>query len=377
MNYANRKARELLHTPAGVRDSFGSEYYDKQEAVRRIAERIHLYGYQDIQTPSFEYFDVFSNEIGTTSSRELYKFFDSEGNTLALRPDFTPSVARCTAKYFMDEEAPIRFTYQGSTFINTLNLQGKRKESTQMGAELMNDASAEADGEMLSLLIECLLDNGLTEFQISVGNVEYFRGLCESLHMDSDLEMDLREEFSGKNYYAAENVLRKEGYGRRERDLFLRMQYFMNTEQELIKARDAAPGERAGNAVQRLIDVWNVVDAYGFSRYINIDLSLLSKYHYYTGIIFKGYTYGTGEPVASGGRYDQLLQQFGKKAPAVGFMLSIDSLMEAMRRQHIKGANTPEIRRIYYRDDNYREALAEAQKSRLKGVRTELLPETD
>ena len=377
MNYANRKARELLHTPAGVRDSFGSEYYDKQEAVRRIAERIHLYGYRDIQTPSFEYFDVFSNEIGTTSSRELYKFFDSEGNTLALRPDFTPSVARCTAKYFMDEEAPIRFTYQGSTFINTLNLQGKRKESTQMGAELMNDASPEADGEMLSLLIECLLDNGLTEFQISVGNVEYFRGLCESLHMDSELEMDLREEFSGKNYYAAENILRKEGYSRSERDLFLRMQYFMNTEQELIKARDAAPGERAGNAVQRLIDVWNVVDAYGFSRYINIDLSLLSKYHYYTGIIFKGYTYGTGEPVASGGRYDQLLKQFGKNAPAVGFMLSIDSLMEAMRRQHIKGADTPEIRRIYYRKDNYREALEEAQKSRLKGVRTELLPGAD
>ena len=374
MNYTNRKVRELLHTPEGVRDSFGAEYHEKQETIRRIADRIHLYGYRDIQTPSFEFFDVFSNEIGTTPSKELYKFFDSEGNTLALRPDFTPSVARCAAKYFMDEKAPIRFCYQGNTFINTHNLQGKRKEMTQMGAELMNDGSSEADGEMISMLIESLLISGLKEFQISVGNVEYFRGLCESLDMSYEMEMQLREEISGKNYYAAENLLRGEKYERKERDLFLRLQYFMNTVEDLEKARDAAPGKRAGDAVQRLIDVWKVVDAYGLSRYVNIDLSLLSKYHYYTGVIFKGYTYGIGEPVASGGRYDQLLEQFGKRAPAIGFMLSIDPLMDAMHRQHIEGAPEPEIRRIYYTPATYREALINAQEYRRNGIRTELLP---
>ena len=374
MNYTNRKVRELLHTPEGVRDSFGAEYHEKQETIRRIADRIHLYGYRDIQTPSFEFFDVFSNEIGTTPSKELYKFFDSEGNTLALRPDFTPSVARCAAKYFMDEKAPIRFCYQGNTFINTHNLQGKRKEMTQMGAELMNDGSSEADGEMISMLIESLLISGLKEFQISVGNVEYFRGLCESLDMSYEMEMQLREEISGKNYYAAENLLRGEKYDRKERDIFLRLQYFMNTVEELEKARDAAPGKRAGDAVQRLIDVWKVVDAYGLSRYVNIDLSLLSKYHYYTGVIFKGYTYGIGEPVASGGRYDQLLEQFGKRAPAIGFMLSIDSLMDAMHRQHIEGAPEPEIRQIYYTPATYREALSNAQEYRRNGIRTELLP---
>ncbi len=90
--------QSLMHTPEGVRDIYGAEYARKQAVEKELANAIHLYGYQDIQTPSFEYFDVFGNAIGTTPSAQLYKFFDREGNTLVLRPDFTPSCARCEAK---------------------------------------------------------------------------------------------------------------------------------------------------------------------------------------------------------------------------------------------------------------------------------------
>ena len=377
MNYANRKAQDLLHTPEGVRDCYGIEYTAKQNTIEKIASVIRLYGYEDLQTPSFEYFDVFSNEIGTTSSKELYKFFDKEGSTLVLRPDFTPSVARCAAKYFMDEKRPIRFCYQGSAFSNTSDLQGKLKETTQMGAELMNDGSAQADGEMIAMLTESLLAAGLTDFQISVGNVEYFKGICDHLGMDSALEMSLRDEISGKNYFAAEDLLKSEGYGKADRDLFLRIRDFMETAEDLEKAAETAPNRRALDAVKRLIEVWNVVDAYGLSRHMSFDLSLLSKYHYYTGIIFKGYTYGTGEPIASGGRYDQLLRFFGKKAPAIGCMISIDPLMEAMRRQHLINVQEPVIQKIYYNADNYRDALKTARMSRMAGVRTVLLPQED
>lgn len=376
MNYPNRKAQDLLHTPEGVRDSYGRENTAKRAAIEKIAEQIRLYGYEDLQTPSFEYFDVFSNEIGTTPSKELYKFFDKEGNTLVLRPDFTPSVARCAAKYFMEEKRPLRFCYQGNTFCNTSDLQGKLKETTQIGAELMNDGGIEADGEMLAMLIECLLAAGLTEFQISVGNVEYFKGVCEHLRIVPDLEAALRDEISQKNYFAAEDLLKNEGFTKAQRDLFLQFRDFMDTEEDLRKAAQAAPNERTLKAVQRLIDVREAVEAYGLSRYISFDLSLLSKYHYYTGIIFKGYTYGTGEPIASGGRYDQLLSYFGKRAPAIGLMISIDPLMEAMRRQHVGSAEEPEIHRIYYNEGNYMSALKEARMSRLAGFRTVLLPES-
>ena len=376
MYYANRKAQDLLHTPEGVRDLYGKENAARLSTIEKIAGQIHLYGYEDLTTPSFEYFDVFSNEIGTTPSRELYKFFDKEGNTLVLRPDFTPSVARCAAKYFMDDPRPLRFCYQGSAFSNTSELQGKLKETTQMGAELMNDGSAQADGEMIAMLIESLLAAGLKEFQISVGNVEYFKGLCEYLKMDPGVESALRDEISGKNYFAAEDLLKSEGYSRKDRDLFLRIRDFMETAQDLSEARKEAPNERTAEAVGRLIEVFKVVDAYDLSRFVSFDLSLLSKYHYYTGIIFKGYTYGTGEPIASGGRYDQLLSHFGKKAPAIGCMISIDPLMEAMRRQHIPADGEPEVQKIYYNETNYEEALKAARMSRAAGFRTALLPES-
>ena len=115
-------SRKLVHTPEGVRDIYGDEKAKKTVVEQLLHEKIKGYGYRDIQTPTFEFFDVFSKEVGTTPSKELYKFFDKEGNTLVLRPDFTPSIARCAAKYFMEENVPIRFCYQGNTFTNTSEL---------------------------------------------------------------------------------------------------------------------------------------------------------------------------------------------------------------------------------------------------------------
>ncbi len=368
-------AQDLLHTPEGVRDSYGPENSAKQQTIRKIQHVIHMYGYEDLQTPSFEFFDVFSNEIGTTPSKDLYKFFDKEGNTLVLRPDFTPSVARCAAKYFMDEKRPLRFCYGGSAFANTSELQGKLKETTQMGAELMNDASVKADAEMIAMLAEALRASGLKNFQISVGNVEYFKGICESLGLSSATEVKLREAISGKNYFAAEDLLMSEGYDKAQRDLFLNIRDFCDTVEDLVRLKAAAPSERAANAIQRLIDLWNVLEMYGLSEYVSYDLSLLSKYHYYTGVIFKGFTYGTGEPIASGGRYDQLLSYFGKNdAPAIGWMITVDSLMEALRRQQLITLEEDPVTTLFYTEENYGEMLVQARKNRSDGIRTVLVP---
>ena len=196
--YGNLMSQRLLHTPEGVRDIYGKEYASKQTVQKLFGEKLHSYGYQDIQTPTFEFFDVFSREIGTTPSKELYKFFDKEGNTLVLRPDFTPSIARCAAKYFMDETIPLRFCYSGNNFINTNDLQGKLKETTQMGAELLGDASPEADAEMIAMLVEALRNTGLEEFQVSVGQIEFFKGLCAKAALDEETEYELREFISNR-----------------------------------------------------------------------------------------------------------------------------------------------------------------------------------
>ena len=190
----------LLHTPEGVRDIYGDEYARKSKVSEEILGQIHSYGYEDIQTPAFEFFDVFSNEIGTTPSRELYKFFDKDGDTLALRPDFTPSIARCAAKYFMEDSTPLRLCYSGNTYTNNSNLQGKLKEMTEIGAELISDDSVYADAEEIALLISSLQRAGLNDFQISVGNAEYFKGLCEYAGIDEETELKLKDFIAGKNF---------------------------------------------------------------------------------------------------------------------------------------------------------------------------------
>lgn len=139
-----------------------------------------LYGYNDIQTPSIEYFDVFSKERGSVPSNEMFKLFDRYGNTLVLRPDMTPSIARAAAKYFEDRILPIKLCYVSNTFINVSKYyQGRLKENTVIGAELIDDDSIYADYEIICMVIDCMKSAGLREFQVEIGNVAFFNGLWQ------------------------------------------------------------------------------------------------------------------------------------------------------------------------------------------------------
>lgn len=359
--------KQLLHTPEGVKDIYGEEYARKLEVESRLHENIRLYGYEEIQTPAFEFFDVFSKEIGTTPSRELYKFFDKDNNTLVLRPDFTPSIARCAAKYFGEENVPLRFSYVGSTFTNTSDLQGKLKESTQMGAELIGDDSVEADGEIISLVIKSLLHAGLKRFQVTIGEVEYFKGLCEEAGLDEETEMDLRACISGKNYFAAQELLQERAVAEPYHSRLLKVADMFGDMCSLPEAKAMVSNYRSLKAIERLEKLYEVLKAYGVEEYISFDLGMLSKYKYYTGVIFKAYTYGVGDAVVKGGRYDSLLHQFGKEAPAVGFCMIIDSILEALSRQKVKLPLQEPAQIISYGPDNFAEKLAEAQRLRAEG----------
>ncbi|MDO4332141.1 MAG: ATP phosphoribosyltransferase regulatory subunit [Eubacteriales bacterium] len=366
--------KSLLHTPEGVRDIYGEEYARKLFVERRLHDTISLYGYQDIQTPTFEFFDVYSREIGTTPSSQLYKFFDKEGNTLSLRPDFTPSCARCAAKYFMDETKPIRLTYSGNTFTNTSSLQGKLKEVTQMGAELMMEPSVEADAEIISIVIDALLKCGLKDFQITIGEVEYFKGICSQAGLSEEVELKLRDYISAKNYFGAQELLHEQRVRNDYAQVLLRLADTVMGTDDLAEAKRLVDNERSLQAVERLESLYQALVKYGVEKYVAFDLGLLSKYNYYTGVIFKGYTYGVGDAIVKGGRYDKLLSYFGKNAPAVGFVFVVDDLMEALSRQNLSPEIKSEGALLVYEADAFDPALERAQKLRSEGIRAELMP---
>ena len=335
----------ILHTPEGVRDIYGSEFVQKFELQQLLYRVLAGQGYQGIETPTFEFFDVFSREVGTVPSRELYKFFDKEGNTLGLRPDMTPSIARAVSKYFHDE-TPIRLCYMGNTFINYDKYQGRLKETTQLGAELMGEESVEADVELLSVLIEALKAAGLREFQVSVGQVEFFKALLKEAGIGSEAEESLRRLIADKNRFAAEELLADYELAGELREAFLEMTTLSGTTEVIEQARALTGNEEALRALARLEAIYEGLKEKGCERYITFDLSMLSKYNYYTGIVFRAYSYGYGEPVAKGGRYDTLLSHFGRQLPAVGFAIVIDQLQRALRNDGLrKEASGPDGKR--------------------------------
>lgn len=364
--------QKILHTPDGVRDIYGDECGRKKILEKRLHEVLSSYGYRDIETPTFEFFDVFGSEVGTTPSMDLYKFFDREGHTLVLRPDFTPSIARAWSRYFKDSDKPARLCYLGNTYVNYSSLQGRLKESTHMGAELLGESSADGDAEVIAMAAEALTASGLKDFQISVGNVGFFESLVREAGLDEDTEQKLRSLIHNRNTFGVQKLFSEIRIDDRIRDLFV-MLPALNGKGALEKAFEMSDGLRAQEAVKRLMEVRDLLSIYGVADATAFDLAMLSAKMYYTGIIFRGYTYGTGEAVVKGGRYDNLLEHFGKAAPSVGFVIVVSQIMNALSRQKIDILPEHERYLILYAPDARREALQKAVGYRAQGKYTETL----
>ena len=365
--------KKLLHTPEGVRDIYNVECGKKLALESRLKKVFHMYGYHDIQTPTFEYFDVFRKEIGTIPSRELYKFFDKEGNTLVLRPDFTPSIARAAATLFQEEQLPIRLCYTGSTFVNHSSYQGRLRETTQMGAELLGDDSVEADAEMLALVIESMLTIGLKEFQLTVSNVDFLQSLIEDADLDEDARERVRELITNRNFYGVEEYLESIQVKRSSKEAFGKMNELLGGVDILEKAKNIAPNSKGVMALRRLEKIYEILKLYGVEKFVTFGLSMSGTYGYYTGIIFRGYTYGTGDAIVKGGRYDHLIEKFGKKSASIGLAIVIDELMKALIRQKIRIVYTRKNTIVLYDEGRLREAIALAKDFRRKAKNTELV----
>ena len=367
--------QRIFHTPEGVRDIYSQECSRKHKLQEKLHRVFHQYGFEDIETPTFEYFEVFSKEVGTIPSRDLYKFFDREGNTLVLRPDFTPSVSRACATYFNPEKEVVSLCYTGNTFINNSSFRGRLKETTQMGVERMGDDSPEADAEILAMTVECLLATGLTEFQVSVGQVDYYKAIFAQTGLSQEEEEELRELISQKNYFGVEELVKNKNMDKSLARVLSQLPQMFGSTEVLEKAKSLTDNPQALKAVARLEEIYELLKVYGYEKYVTFDFAMLSKYHYYTGIIFQAYTYGTGEALIKGGRYNQLMKHFGKPAASIGFAIVVDNLLMALSRQKIEMEGEEGVTVITYRKENRIQAIQKAKELRAQGRNVALRPE--
>ena len=271
---------------------------------------------------------------------------------------------------------PIRLCYMGNTFINNSSYQGRLKENTQLGAELIGDGSVDADAEVLSMVVDCLLKSGLSEFQISVGHADFFRGLLEAAGTDEEEEQELKSLISNKNFFGVEEFAETLKLDPGLTELFHMLGNPNVGKDDLQKAGElAAAYPRILAAVRNLIELQKIIEIYGLNKYVSFELGTISSYQYYTGIIFSGYTFGSGQPIVKGGRYDRLLTYYGKDSASIGFAIVVDQLMAALSRQKIDVTADEESELIVYDSNHRKEAILTAKEKRSQGKITELIAE--
>ena len=248
------------------------------------------------------------------------------------------------------------------------------KENTQMGVEHMGDDSAAADAEILAMTVECLKAAGLTEFQVSVGQVDYYKSLLAEADLEPEIEEHLRELISQKNYFGVEELLKGQNLGNNLSKAFAELPQMFGSAEVLEKAKRLTTNPEALAAVKRLEEIYEILKVYGCEKYVAFDFGMLSKFRYYTGIIFQAYTYGTGEPLVKGGRYNELMKHFGKPASSIGFAIVVDNLMLALSRQKLTVPVDDKAVVITYGPEELKEAIREAMKLRKEGKNVAITP---
>ena len=317
-------------TPEGSRDYLFEECDDRRKVERILADLFKENHYRKVLTPAIEFFDVFQNDNTGIEADEMFKLTDAKGRTTVLRPDNTMPIARMVATRLNKEELPVRLYYNQSVFVRHKDLAGRPNEIAQSGIELIGDGSMQADLEAISIAVKSLKSCDLNSFKIEIGNAAFFNVILNKMAIDDTTKADICHLIEGKNYAALGDLLDKLG-NTKETAVIKKLPRLFGGIEVIAEAKRLYDDAEAVAALDYLQTVYEALCEAGLKEDIMLDLGLVNRSNYYTGIIFHGYAEGSGLTVLSGGRYDNLLGEFGMPAPAVGFAVEVSALCEAMR----------------------------------------------
>ena len=358
------------HIPPGVQDFLPDECFNKITLEQKVREVFDSWSYLEVDPPSFEYFDVFSEGKPSIQQEQIFKFFELGSRILVLRPDFTMPIARIVATKLKGESLPIRLSYIGNIYRYEREQSGKQREIAQAGVELMGVEGPEADAEVIAIAIESMKSIGLTDFQIDLGQVEFYKGIIEQCGLNNEQSDRLTVLIDNKDMLTLELFLNDLDMSKELKQL-MKLPLLYGDVDMLKEASKIANNPRSRAAIDNLYAVYAILDDYGLSEYITFDLGMIHSINYYTGIIFRGMTDDIGYPICGGGRYDKLVSEFGYDIPATGFALGIKRLLIALERQGGLSSKPGIDALVVFDKDNRKKGYSYRQQLRRSGKRVE------
>ncbi len=352
-----------LITPEGTKDLL----FDECTARRNVEDKIHKIfkscGYAEIVTSGLEFFDVFNLNSRYFPQESLYKLVDSKGRLIVLRPDSTVPIARVVATRLKEASLPLRLYYNQCVYNMTPLLTGKSDQIVQTGIELIGSSSRTADLEVIGMAVETLSVCCKDGFSLEIGDVGFFKEIMDRLETDDNTKEEIRSLIETKNYPALNDALDKIGENKVTTAL-KQLPRLFGGEEVFEKALKLFSDEKTDAILSDLKQLYIEVKKLAKNGNITVDLGMVNRTDYYTGVIIKGYLAGYGEEILSGGRYDKLISEFGYDVPATGFAVNVDAVAELA----VKDTKTASADIIVFAEPGYElQGIMKASEYRKKG----------
>lgn len=355
-------------------DSDVTFYQRRTQLLHVLKNRFTTYGYKQIQTSTFEAYDLYTTVNGTIRPDEMIKVIDQSGKVLVMRPDVTIPITRKIAAKYPYFTGEIRYFYVTDVFRQTPG-ETNNKERTQAGIEYFGNTSPEADADVLALAIHALKDLNLNNFTLEIGHAGFTKELISTLNLSEQELEQFKQLIQAKNMSGMKLFLSELSLEPELRTALESIPLLYGDPQDVIKrAKEIAFNERLLAKLQTLEKVLELLQAYGVQEHTVLDLGLINNMDYYSDIIFQGFTGNIGKPIVMGGRYDKLADQFQASIPAIGFAFDINALLESTQHQH-KAYRPPVDIVIYYDPCKQESGLSTANKLREQGYRVLAYPE--
>lgn len=351
--------------PEGTRDLLFAEADLYQRLTQRFTAIYEQSGFSRVETPTIENYDLISTVNSSIKQENMYKLTDNTGKLMALRPDNTTPIARVAATKLRNAGLPQKLFYNQKIYRINGDYSGKRNEILQSGIELIGAPGLKADILCIMTALEALKSLGL-KYKLEIGHAGFFNSIINSVGLNDEDNAELRKTVEEKRFVRFEKQSECEDRIRKLPQLFGGAEIFE-------KAYETAEGiPEAEKSLEYVKTLYNLLADAGYSEQIMIDLDIVPKLDYYTGILFRGYIDNAGEPVLNGGRYDKLLSTFGYDAPATGFAINVCAVADALQKNRMMlDSKTPDVI-VHFDENNFREAIGRKKWYNEQGLICEL-----